>query len=46
MQIYSLTVLFSADVDAIDKDFALVEVKASNDKYWGTKVMFQVISNG
>ena len=40
------TVLFCAEVDAKDDDGSPVEVKASNPHYWGTKVMFQMISSG
>lgn len=40
------TVLFRAEADAIDENGDLVEIKASNPRYWGTKVMFQMISNG
>lgn len=39
-------VLFRAEVDAIDSDGNPVEVKASNPKYFGTRVMFQMISSG
>lgn len=40
-------VLFRAEADAIDsKDGDPVEIKASNPRYWGTKVMFQMISSG
>jgi hypothetical protein len=38
-------VLFRAETDAID-DGSPVEIKASNPRYWGTKVMFQMISSG
>ena len=39
------TVLFKGEVDAIDS-YGPVEVKSSNRRYFGTKVMFQMISNG
>ena len=39
-------VLFCAEADAIDDNGDPVEVKASNPRYWGTKTMFQMISNG
>ena len=39
------TVLFKGEVDAIDS-YGPVEVKSSNPRYFGTKVMFQMISNG
>lgn len=38
-------VLFRAETDAV-KDGEPIEVKASNPRYWGTKVMFQMISSG
>lgn len=46
MKVGSNTVLFCAEVDAIDAEGSVVEVKASNPRYWGTKVMFQMISSG
>lgn len=46
MKIGQQTVLFRAEVDAMDADSSAVEVKASNPRYWGTKVMFQMISSG
>ena len=46
MKIEEKTVLFRAEVDAADADGSLVEVKASNPHFWGTKVMFQMISSG
>lgn len=46
MKIGKRTVLFRAEVDAKDDDGSPVEVKASNPHYWGTKVMFQMISSG
>eukprot|EP00804_Cyclotella_cryptica_P003271 CCRYP_010509-RA/>CCRYP_010509-RA protein AED:0.04 eAED:0.04 QI:261/1/1/1/1/1/3/217/337 len=46
MKVGSKTVLFCAEVDAIDSEGSVVEVKASNPRYWGTKVMFQMISSG
>lgn len=46
MMIGSKTVLFCAEIDAIDAEGSIVEVKASNPRYWGTKVMFQMISSG
>lgn len=38
-------VLFCAETDATFQGFP-VEIKCSNPAYWGTKVMFQMISNG
>ena len=46
MQIGTKKVLFHADVDAVDSDGALAKVKVFNPRYWGTKVMFQMISCG
>ena len=46
MKIGEKTIIFRAEVDAADVDGSLVEVKASNPHYWGTKVMFQMISSG
>lgn len=39
-------VLFRAEVDAIDSEGNRVEVKAANPRYYGTRVMFQMISSG
>lgn len=38
-------VLFCAEVDAL-LDHEPVEITASNSKYWGTRIVFQMISNG
>ena len=46
MKVGKNNVLFCAEVDAIDEQDALVEIKASNPRYWGTKVLFQMISSG
>lgn len=46
MKVGQKNILFRAEVDAADADGSLVEVKASNPRYWGTKVMFQMISSG
>jgi len=45
MKVGKYQVLFRAEADAM-KGSTSVEVKASNPQYWGTKVMFQIISNG
>lgn len=55
MNVGTFRVLFHAETDAVvteetdssdnDNDVP-VEIKASNPRYWGTKVMFQMISNG
>lgn len=39
-------VFFHAETDAVDDGGYPVEIKASNPRYWGTKVMFQMISSG
>jgi hypothetical protein len=39
-------VLLCAEADAIDDGMNPIEVKASNPQYWGTKVMFQMVSSG
>jgi len=46
MQIGSFKILFSAEVDAIDEYGQCVEIKSGNPRYFGTKVMFQMISSG
>lgn len=45
MMIGPYRVLFQAECDALYKE-APVEIKSSHPKYWGTKVMFQMISSG
>ena len=47
MKVGSFSVLVSADADAISAKSGLpIEIKASNPRYWGTKVMLQMISSG
>ncbi len=46
MNIGKRTVLFHAAVDAKDNDSTPVEVNTSNPHFWGTRVMFQMISSG
>ena len=46
MRVAGFIVLFSADVDAVDECGCAVEMKTGNPKYFGTKVMFQMISSG
>ena len=46
IQVGKWVTLFIAEVDSYDDFFNIVEVKAINEKYWRTKVMFQMISNG
>jgi hypothetical protein len=38
-------VLFCAEADAVDEMGNPIEVKSSNPRYWGTKTLFQMISN-
>ncbi len=45
MHVSDWSVIFTAEVDAVDHESAIVEVKASNPRFWGTKVMFQKISS-
>ena len=45
MNIGTYRVFFRAETDAI-LEGSPVEIKASNPRYWGTKVMFQMISSG
>ena len=45
MNVGSYRVLFRAETDAILNGNP-VEIKASNPRYWGSKVMFQMISSG
>jgi len=46
LKIGDFTVLFSADVDAVDSRGELVEIKSGNPRYFGSKVMLQMISSG
>jgi hypothetical protein len=46
MKVAGYMVLFSAETDAADDSGNPVEIKLSNPMYWGTKTMFQMISNG
>ncbi|CAJ1356099.1 unnamed protein product [Effrenium voratum] len=46
MQIGGFKVLFSADVDAVDGQGFPVEMKTGNPRYFGTKVIFQMLSSG
>ena len=48
MEVAGYRVLFRAETDAVHYDDTgdSVEIKASNPRYWGTKVMFQMISSG
>lgn len=46
MKVAGYRVLFSAESDAVNSEDNPVEIKASNPIWWGTKPMFQMISNG
>jgi hypothetical protein len=46
MQVGVFKIMFCAETDAMDRDGNPIEVKVSNPQYWGTKVMFQMISSG
>jgi hypothetical protein len=46
MKIGEFNVLFAAEVDAIDEFGRSVEIKSGNPRYFGTKLMFQMISSG
>mmetsp|Transcript_10507 Transcript_10507/g.23643 ORF Transcript_10507/g.23643 Transcript_10507/m.23643 type:complete len:317 (-) Transcript_10507:89-1039(-) len=46
MKIGDFTVLFSAEADAVDDAGCPVEIKSGNPKWFGSKVMFQMISSG
>lgn len=46
MQIGLKTVLFIAEVDAVDENLCPVEIKTSDPMNWGLKTLFQMISNG
>lgn len=45
MMVGEYKVLFKAETDALQSN-SPVEIKASNPRYWGTKVLLQMISNG
>jgi hypothetical protein len=45
-RIGGLNVLFSADADAVDQNLKCVEIKSGNPRYFGTKVMMQMLSSG
>ena len=46
MRIGDFKVLVDTEVDAIDDLNQPVEIKQGNPKYFGTKLMFQMISSG
>jgi hypothetical protein len=45
MNVGTYRVFFRAETDAMQGE-GPVEIKASNPRYWGSKVLFQMISNG
>ena len=46
MKIGQFTALVDAEIDAIEEDGSLVEIKSRNPKYFETKLMFQMMSSG
>jgi hypothetical protein len=46
MQIGTYKVMFCTEADAVDGDNQPVKIMSSNPRYWGTKIMLQMISNG
>lgn len=46
MNVGTYRVMFRAETDATGDGDVPVEIKASNPQYWGTKVMFQMMSSG
>lgn len=49
MDIGGYNILIAAECDAIDDDGNMIEMKAtkaSNQQFWGTRVLLQMISNG
>jgi hypothetical protein len=45
LQVGEYKVLFDCETDAVSAD-ETVEIKASNPRYWGSKVLFQMLSSG
>jgi hypothetical protein len=46
MEVSGFHVLFAAEVDSMDEYGKPIEITQSNPNYWGTKLMFQMISSG
>lgn len=46
MKLGKFKVLFAAEVDAVDDEGKCVEIKSGNPRYFGTKVMLQMLSSG
>lgn len=46
MKVAGYGILFSAESDAVESGGNPVEIKVNTSIYWGTKTMFQMISNG
>ena len=45
MKIGQFTALVDTEIDAIDEGGSLVEIKSGNPRYFGTKLMFQMMSS-
>ena len=39
-------IFFTAESDAVDEQGNAIEIRASNPRHWGTRIGFQMISNG
>ncbi len=46
MEVSGFCVLFAAEVDAMDDHGKAIEIIKLNTKWWGTRIVFQMISNG
>jgi len=46
MEVSGFNVLFAAEVDAMDDHGKPIEITKSNPKWWGTRKVFQMLSNG
>jgi len=46
MKFGPFTALVETEIDAVDENSSLVEIKSGNPKYFGTKLMFQMMSSG
>jgi len=46
MEVSGFCVLFAAEVDAMDDNGKPIEITKSNPRWWGTRIVFQMLSNG
>jgi hypothetical protein len=46
MEVSGFCVLFAAEVDAMDDNSKSIEITKSNRRWWGARIMFQMLSNG